>query len=258
MDKYESVYEAIIHDQTWKEWMTIIHDNPTGDPKLYADHGMYHAQRVAEYGKRFLTDHFYFRPGDFKKELGLFSIAAALHDIGYAKKNHESHAKLSAEIADKYLEQYPEITAKERDSITRAIRHHSNGVNPDNILDAALILGDKMDVVGIRYSNPKCEDDRKIANMFREQHKVAKVTFGFIEPLFNSNHEFKYYHTARLSYKLASSMFQNDKPYDARRLAEWPKALIVPRNIALGICRCKSFEFEVNGVLLDVNSIIPD
>ncbi|MBQ9029455.1 HD domain-containing protein [Candidatus Saccharibacteria bacterium] len=257
MDKYEKVYDAITHDQTWKDWMDVIYENPTDDPKLYADHGLCHAQRVVEYGRKFLTDYFYCQPYDYKKELGLFSIAAALHDIGYAKKNHEGHAKLSAEIADKYLEQFHDITAKERDVITHAIRHHSNGVDPDNILDAALILADKMDVVGYRYSNPKCNDDRKIGNMIREQHKVARVAFKFIEPLFSKNAEFKCYQTARLSYKLTPAMFEYNEPYNAKCLAEWPKALIVPRNIALGICKCKNFEFEVNDVLVDADAIIP-
>ena len=38
------------------------------------------------------------------------------------------------------------------DVIPHAIRHHSTGVDPDNIVDAALILADKMDVVGDRKS----------------------------------------------------------------------------------------------------------
>ena len=257
--RYDRIFKAIMEDPEWKGWMNVIERNPFGHPKLNADHGTKHAMAVCQYGEKFLEQATRYESEDKRERLvGLFKIAALLHDIGMAEGSINDHAATSADMANWYLQQY-DLSCYEIMEIANAIKVHSTDIHPTSRLNAALILGDKLDVAYERYANEACLDDRNIARMFREQRKVAHVSYDLMNPLFGDRATFSHYKVARLSYTLreeGDTALGNNTPYDATRLAEWPNCLVVPRNVAHHTLGCEEFQFVVNNVLVNINTII--
>lgn len=152
------IYEKIMMDEEWYGWMDQIKKlSKTGKyPELYADHGMRHAMRTAEYAAGFIDEcHSYF--GDeikkfhsfgHEKDFYLALIAALLHDIGIVD-GRKNHAERSKEMAKKYLEKY-EVSSDEIAIIAGAIGCHSGDDRIVNLVDAALMMGDKMDITRSR------------------------------------------------------------------------------------------------------------
>lgn len=253
--RYDRIFKTIVEDPAWKGWMSAIERNPFGHPKLNADHGRNHAMKVCQHGEKFLEKATRYDTEDASERLiGLFKIAALLHDIGMAEGDINDHAAASADMANWYLRQY-DLSCYEIVEITNAIKVHSTDIHPTELLNAALILGDKLDVGAERYANEACLDDRSIARMFKEQRKVAQVSYDLMHPLFGYRSEFSHYKMARLTYTLKPEL-GDDAPYDATCLAEWPNCLVVPRNVARQTLGCEEFQFVVNNVLIDINTII--
>lgn len=181
------IYEKIMMDEEWYGWMDQIKKlSKTGRyPELYADHGMRHAMRVAEYAVGFIDECYqYFGEDEIKKfhafghEEDFYStaIAALLHDIGIVD-GRKNHAERSKEMAKKYLEKY-EVSSDEIAIIAGAIGCHSGDDRIVNLVDAALMMGDKMDITRSRFLAFYDESLLpKISSIQRELMRIVRVNF---------------------------------------------------------------------------------
>ena len=207
-------------------------DDP--NPKFAADHGTKHVERVCSYGGKFLSDlisHGRNTENSIQKQQLLLQIAAKMHDIGLADspRNHAIH---SSELAKRFL-QSPKIDigAQEAYDIAHAIYNHSDGRETTNLLDAALLLGDKLDVAKERII-------RTPTPITIELLKVEKVEYVLTG-------DFKHLNGAELHYTTSGENFK------IGALAEWPKCVSVPRAIAMDFLKIP-FKFIVDDVEIDM------
>lgn len=211
-------------------------DDP--NPKFFADHGWEHIRRVTAIGKRFLDDcviYGYSSEETVEKEKLLFEIAAYMHDIGLADtfRNHEIH---SEELAKKYLSG-PKIDIDIEDActITHAIYNHSKGEETDTIIDAALILADKLDMTAKRVA--RAEDD-----ITREMLKIQNVEFKIVgESGIPRSVELRY---------------ETEPGFKPLKLKDWPKAVSIPYQITTEFLGLSEFKFIVNNEEVDIKEII--
>jgi len=222
-----------------KKYLTQIErkqrDDP--DPKFGADHSFHHAQRVYEYGEKFLMDLIDFQlnsPDFIQKQKLMLKIAANLHDIGLAD-SARNHAVHSAELAKKYFSSGKvDIDLQDANEIVHAICNHSDGNETRNLLDAALALGDKLDVSKERIV-------RVTSPITAELIKVDSVEYRIV----GSNREAK---RAELRYVTSGG-------FNVQSLSEWPKSVLIPKMIAekmLGL----SFRFFVDEAEIDFKAIL--
>jgi HD superfamily phosphohydrolase YqeK len=148
----------------------------------------------------------------------LAKIAALLHDIALQNGDKGDHAKSGAEMTQKYLRKF-DMPDDDVGLICHAIEFHTAGEEIRNNLDAAILLGDKLDVDHIRC--------RVVA------HGAIQTYMMLIDGIkFQVGHK-----VATLKYSV------NDK-FDVNSLKVWPKAVTIPAKIAgfLG----KGFVFQIN------------
>lgn len=216
-------------------------DDP--NPKFGADHGFKHAKRVYEYGEKFLFDmisHGLNTNNSIQKQQLLLSIAARLHDIGLADSSR-NHAIHSSELAKKYL-QPPKIDIDIQDAcdIAHAIYNHSDGEDTRNLLDAALLLGDKLDVTKERIV-------RVTGPITAELLKVETVEFVILGR-YQTDRESGSVTGVELRYTTSGDNFK------VSALSEWPKCISVPRRVAMDFLEVP-FKFIVDGVEVDMKKL---
>ena len=211
-------------------------DDP--DPKFGVDHAWSHIRDVTAFGKAFLGDcveYGYSTPNTVQKEGILLAIAAYLHDIGLAdsSRNHEIH---SAELAKKYLSG-PKIDIDVEDAYTivHAIYNHSKGEETRTIVDAALVLADKLDVVKSRVVRPTDE-------FVKEMTKINKASFR----IYGRDHKAEG----------AVLRYEADEGFDVAKMKLHPKHIQIPKMIATEYLGLPTFKFMVNDEVVDIKGII--
>jgi HD superfamily phosphodiesterase len=207
-------------------------------PKFGADHGWKHAARVYNYGSEFLENLIPWglnTPDSIQKQKLLLGIASKMHDIGLAD-SAQNHAIHSAELTKKYFESKKvDIDIEDACAIVHAIYNHSDGDVTLSLLDAALIMGDKLDVTNKRIV-------RVTDKITSELTKVESVDFSF----FGQNGKAE---GAELSYTTTEQ-------FDVNALKEWPKCVAIPRMITTKFLGLSEFRFKVNDEEIDVKKLI--
>lgn len=210
-------------------------DDP--NPKFGADHSWLHARNVTQIGLKFLEDcsrFGYSSPDTIQKEKLLFQIAAYMHDIGLADsaRNHAIH---SSELAKKYLSG-PKIDIDVEDTYTivHAIFNHSDGEDTRNIIDAALILADKLDVSGRR--------------IIRVTDKITAA----VQHIVDAHYEIYGEKTA----KGARLRYVTDGGFDVSAIELWPKCITVPKRITEEYLGIPEFHFLVDDKEIDIETIL--
>ncbi|MBR3180100.1 hypothetical protein IKF57_01010 [Candidatus Saccharibacteria bacterium] len=249
------IYEKIMMDEEWYEWMDKIKklsaSEAHGENKeLLADHGMRHAMRVAEYAVDFIDECYQYFGEDGVKKFHAFgheedfyftAIAALLHDIGIVD-GRENHTERSVEMAKKYLQKY-DISSYEIPVITGAIGCHSDGLGLVNLVDAALIMGDKMDIT--RSRSLAFYDESllpKLSPAQKELHNIKRVNY-FIDE--------EYGHGV-LEWGVMKASDDVDFNSQVDNLLqtlsdEWPKCINIPNSITSDFLKLE-FTFIVDDV----------
>lgn len=210
--------------------------NNDPDPKFGADHAWNHIRNVQTIGKDFLNqcyDFGYTDSSKIEKQALLFEIAAFFHDIGLAE-SARGHAIHSSELAKKCLSKY-DIDEEDLRVITHAIANHSDGMDTRTMIDAALVLADKLDVTRDRIV-------RITDNITRELTKVEKASFVIKGK--NGKAE-----EAVLEY-------ETEEGFDPMALRDWPKSIMIPKMITEEFLKIAKFTFLVNGEEIDVKNIL--
>lgn len=115
----------------------------------YTDHGLAHVARVSQRAFRLLLD-----LGLPRREAELAAVAGLLHDIGNMV-HREGHPHASALMAFTLLKERGMAT-EEIAVVVGAIANHDEGIGePVSNPSAALIIGDKSDVLRSRVRNPR-------------------------------------------------------------------------------------------------------
>lgn len=209
-------------------------DDP--NPKFGADHSWLHVRNVTQIGLKFLEDcsrFGYSSPDTIQKEKLLFQIAAYMHDIGLADSAH-NHAIHSSELAKKYLSG-PKIDIDVEDvyTIVHAIFNHSDGEDTRNIVDAALILADKLDVTGRRIVRVTDKITAAVQHIVDAQYEIygEKTAKG-----------------ARLKYV-------TDGGFDISAIKLWPKCIMVPKRITEKYLGIPEFHFLIDDEEIDIKAL---
>ena len=208
------------------------------DPKFGADHSFGHAHRVFEYGRDFLEECIGFgilSNNQIQKLNLLLEIASELHDIGLADsaRNHNIH---SAELAKKFFESGKvDIDEEDAQMITHAIYNHTKGHETRNFLDAALLLGDKLDVTKDRIVSTR-------NNILFELTKVNKVEFELFGKLSEPR-------GAKLTY-------YTEDNFNYLALRDWDKCISVPLRLTENFLKLPEFHFFINEKEVDVSEIL--
>ena len=205
-----------------------------------ADHAWKHINSVMETGKIFLehcTTFGFSTANTVLKEKYLFWIAALMHDIGLADTNI-NHAIHSAELAKKYLSRV-DIDEKDAATIVHAISNHSDGGETQTIVDAALILADKLDVTKNRLTKDRAIIDNDA--IFAEMQKIEKVEFYF----FGRDGKAE---GAKLRYSTSGD-------FNVSALSSWPKCVTIPKKVALEYFKVPKFRFFVDDEEIDVKTV---
>ncbi len=243
IQRLEIVYKTICegtNSSIPKKFLTQIEKKHRDDPnpKFFMDHSWDHIRRITAIGERFLgncVEYGFSSPDTVQKEILLFKIAAYMHDIGLAEtfRNHEIH---SAELTKKYLSS-PKIDIDLEDAYTivHAISNHSKGEDTRTIIDAALILADKLDITCKRIVRPN--DD-----VTKELLKIQEATFDI-------------YGKNGLP-RGAELKYVTDENFDVLKLQAWPKAISVPYRVTTEFLKLPEFIFTVNGEQIDIKEII--
>jgi len=231
LQKVLGIMEDVSEASIPKKWIRQIErkqkDHP--DPKFGADHAWKHIENVTSYGEDFLeycVGYGIVSNNEVMRLKLLLRIAAMLHDVGLAETN-EGYAIHSAGMARKYLSSKKiDIEERDIDLICHAISDHSYGQDTKNLLDAALLLGDKLDVTRDRMI-------RKTKPIIEELMKVEKVEYRFLGKLFvPTGAELRYF---------------TNGDFDVSVLKSWPKAITIPRKVTLEFLGLSSFKFLVDG-----------
>lgn len=115
----------------------------------YTDHGVKHVSRVASRARRVLTE-----LGRGGRDAELAAICGLLHDIGNVV-HRTNHAQTSAILGYGVLRRLG-MSVEECATVACAIGNHDEGVGePVSDVAAALILGDKSDVIRSRVRDVK-------------------------------------------------------------------------------------------------------
>lgn len=207
-------------------------------PKFGADHSWRHIQRVSEIGMRFLEDcvgYGYSSTDTVLKEKLLLQIAAYMHDIGLADsaRNHEIH---SAELTKKYLSgPKVDIDLEDAYTIVHAVANHTKGEETETIVDAALILADKLDVTAdriVRVTDKITGECTKIQSAeFRFRGKDGKA-------------------------KGTELRYTVDEGFDLSVFKAWPKAIMVPYRITTEFLGLQEFNFFINDEQIDYKAVL--
>ena len=226
-ENLREVCEKIKKDPEWNSWMDIIESFSDGNhesTKYMCDHGRLHADNVGKYAIKFLRQ---VGEGDTKNE-EIATICALLHDIGLIHGGPD-HAKIGEKMARKYLEKF-NINSATRKIILHSISDHSNGDNIQDLVGAAIFLGDKMDVAADRIIS-----EIELNYLCQNLKKVQKVDFTVGDNI------------AYLDYTVEDG-------FDNSCLSDWAKCVTAPEKVAKHIG--KNFVFRINGDVVPIDSIV--
>ena len=206
--------------------------------KFGSDHGVKHIERVTKIGLNFMDSclHYgYITKEELEKQKLLFKIAVYLHDIGLAEQS-SSHDSRSVVMAKKFLlGEKADLDPEDVEIITHAIFNHTTGQDTKTIVDAALVLADKLDITEERII-------RILDDVTRIQYKILAT-------------EFKIYGKSGKA-EGAELRYTVKDDFDAMMLRQWPKCVIIPRMIALDYLNLSWFKFFVNNQEVNVMKII--
>lgn len=178
------MYEKIIHDKDYLNMMEQIEKYRFIENNQWDwEHGFGHAQRVAMYVVRLLTD---LQMSDEIIEMG--AVAGLLHDIGLITGQKKNHAKKSAELAKQYLRRF-KLTDQQKEMIVQAIEDHSNGNHIQSVIGAALLLADKIDVSHYRVFKSSIKDEINL-EFYKVRNVEVKSYNDFIEILYDTENDF--------------------------------------------------------------------
>lgn len=223
-----------------KRWIDQVErrqkDHP--DPKFGADHAWGHISRVTAYGIDFLEQCVGFgllSNNEIQRLDLLLKIAAMLHDVGLSETSY-NHSTRSSEMSRKYLtSKNIDLDEQDVNQICHAIWNHSKGHETRNMLDAALLLGDKMDITKHRML-------RITDAIIAELTKVEKVEYDIVGKLFApTGAELRYYTSGN---------------FDISKLKVWHKAVIIPMKITNDFLHLPDFKFIVDGEEIDVRTLV--
>ena len=108
-----------------------------------------------------------------------------------------------------------------------------------------------MDVSRERYTNDRALKDPDMGNLIKEFRKIERVDFTIDEGKDKT--------VARLIYTtdpLGDIMSKNSDEFSLDFFHLWPKAITVPRDIALNYVKADEFRFIVNDVRINTDNII--
>ena len=166
--KKGAVYSAIRHIET--ELQASV-----GVTELFnIDHGRGHIDRVTKVGLRFIDRlaSFGLDDGSEKTKI-MFKVAAAMHDIGLKPSNHA--AKSSSMAKDVFLRRNTGFDSSDIDKILHAIRIHTDKdcSQVENIIDAALLLANKLDITRDRVVFVRGDFARECNKIHRVQYDIV-------------------------------------------------------------------------------------
>ncbi len=214
-------YEQLVVNPEWNAAMAEIDDpnnidNSEEVAKKGSYHGLRHARAVEQIAEEFLSE-----LGVDEDTIYLAKSAALLHDIGLTvdEDNHEKEGEVFAQEVLKSSS----LPDDQRAKILHAIKDHRRGDDITNVVDAAVLLGDKLDVTKDRLRPEAMNLDavnRDVAN-------ISKVSLD-------------------VSDKSLDVHYETDDGYIPTTLfSEWPKAIEAPKKVAEFIGR--DFNFYING-----------
>lgn len=223
-----------------RRWLNDIAKRQKDDPnpKFGADHAFGHVARVIRYGDEFLEECVGFgilSNNEIQKLKLLLRISAMLHDVGLADsvRNHDIH---SAELAKKYFASGKvDLDEEDEKLIIHAILNHSKGHETRTFLDAALIMGDKLDVASERMM-------RVTDVIIAELMKVEKVEYRLHGQITKPE-------VAELKY------ITNGEEFDVSTLSHWSRSVLVPKMLSLDFLKVPEFKFFVDDREVDVSEI---
>ena len=250
----KEIYSDIINSLSYHNRMNITNYLLQSSAKYGSDHGFNHARRVIDYGLDFIEQvsclcafdddnpkyHF------SEKDLWLFKIAALLHDYCIVTSTNQDHAAASARYLKEYFKDELYLEPEDLDKMAHAIAQHSEGKDINNILDAALFLGDKLDMSSKRII---AEDspDRPLRPILKEMQKIKSVEF-----VITSKNDKPY--GAELCYN-TYPCYQYPGDFKVSALRAWPKCITSPKMIAKDYLGLKHFHFCINNQIMDLHHI---
>lgn len=204
-------------------------------PKRSVDHSFQHIRRVQDYGVDFLhacVDAGICSSDEVEKAVLLFKLAAYMHDIGLADslKNHAIH---SSELAKNFLSRQ-DIDENDMMTIVHAIANHSDGRETRNIVDAALLIADKLDMTGNRII-AVVDDVTDLCT------KVTEVRYSFY-------HKKGKVVGAKLEYKTEGLNGEDI-------IKVYPKSVLIPKMITQEFLKLPEFKFIVDGATINVDAL---
>jgi Uncharacterized conserved protein len=226
-DNLREIYDKIKKDPEWNNWMDTIEAFSDGNhesTKYMCDHGRLHADNVQKYAVKFLCQ---IGGGDAQNR-EIATICALLHDIGLVH-GESNHAKTSEKMTKVYLEKF-NLDNATREIILHAISDHSNGDSVKDLVGAAILLGDKMDVASDRIIS-----GIELNYLCQNLKKVQKVEFT-------------------ISDKIAYLDYAVEDGFDHSSLADWKKCITAPEKVASFLN--KDFIFRINGNEVPINDIL--
>ncbi|MDR2524265.1 MAG: HD domain-containing protein [Candidatus Nomurabacteria bacterium] len=227
----EKIIAKIIASPKYREAMRLIDEPTLGGKQVHVSfnslHGIAHAKHVMNYAVDFLRQ-MDARPRDIE----LAKIAALTHDVALADHDKTNHAQRSAEIVRQWLTEY-DMAKADINTICHAIAMHSRGEEINNLIDAAILLGDKMDLTGDRLNltRPRKGYDAMTELLFL----VDKVEFIIDKDV------------ATLKYTVVSG-------FDTTLFRGWRKAVTIPAKVAkyLG----KDFVIEIGDARYSLDEML--
>jgi HD superfamily phosphohydrolase YqeK len=209
------LHEKILNDKKYLKAMEKIDEVCTPDINIQYDswHGISHAKGVMSQAVDFLK-----RLGESEQVIELAKVAALLHDIALQDGHKGDHAKIGAKMAKEYLDKL-DLSDKDKKLIQHAICFHSRGEEIDNNLDAAILVGDKLDInyARVRFARPNGINEYMML--------IDKIEYILDE-------------------KIATLKYTVKDGFDVKCLSEWPKAVTIPAKVAQWLGKDFIFEFS--------------
>lgn len=215
----DQLHDRIYHHAEWRIWAQAVGSyTAEEDPKFGRNHGIEHWLGVSRIAKDFAR-----RAGGNHHEVILADIAGLLHDCGMIC-GEKNHAENGARIARCFLQanygNSRPLSGTDIDIICHAIDQHSSCREVNNIVDAALMFADKIELGKHRIPG-KCYNDIQHC-----ESQIHHVDFKMTKDTLAIN----YVTDADFDFHFFSSI--------------WPKSYEVPGKVAAWLG--KSFMLFVN------------
>ena len=147
MVSVEQLHSFIFHDPEWRAWAKIVSNlTPEDDVKFGCDHGIRHWLNVSRIAADFAR-----QAGGSDHDVALADLAGLLHDCGMIC-GEKNHAQNGANIVRPYLlarlgdAGNKMLSESDIELVCHAIAQHSDYTEINNLVDAALVFADKVDL----------------------------------------------------------------------------------------------------------------